>query len=98
LQTILDTVREALALEGLDVTGRLPHVPAVLSTVAERVDRVLQSRGRYSQALHVLGELGHTIACDITAAREVLGYAPSVSLLDGMRASIRWCLERGEQL
>jgi hypothetical protein len=24
-----------------------------------------------------------------------LGYDPQVSLFDGMRASVRWCLERG---
>ena len=59
---------------------------------------MLQSRGRYVQALHVLGELKDTIACDITAARAELGYDPQTSLLDGMRASIRYCLEHGEIL
>jgi nucleoside-diphosphate-sugar epimerase len=43
----------------------------------------------------VLGELKDTIACDITRARVELGYDPQVSLFDGMRASVRWCLERG---
>ena len=27
-----------------------------------------------------------------------LGYEPSVALFDGMRASVRFCLERGQQL
>ena len=36
------------------------------------------------------------IACDVTRAREELGYEPEVTLHEGMRASIRWCLERGE--
>jgi nucleoside-diphosphate-sugar epimerase len=66
--------------------------------VAEKLDGVIQSAGRYSQALHVLGELKDTIACDITRARTELGYLPSVALLDGMRTSVRWCLERGDQL
>ena len=61
------------------------------------VDALLQAAGRYVQALHVLGELKDTIACDISRARAELGYEPAVGLLDGMRASIRWCLERGER-
>jgi nucleoside-diphosphate-sugar epimerase len=46
----------------------------------------------------VLGELKDTIACDISAARRDLGYEPTVGLLEGMRASIRWCAERGASL
>ena len=65
---------------------------------AERADRVLQAGGRYVQPVHVLGELKDTIACDITRARRDLGYEPAVALFDGMRASIRWCLERGRPI
>jgi nucleoside-diphosphate-sugar epimerase len=50
------------------------------------------------QVLHVLGELKDTIACDISRARKELGYAPTIVLYDGMRASVRWCLERGDPL
>jgi len=46
----------------------------------------------------VLGELKDTIACDIARARHELGYAPKVTLVEGMRASIRWCLDRGQKL
>lgn len=98
LQGILATVRDALVAEGLPVSGRCPHVPAAVGMVAERLDGLLQDRGRYVQALHVLGELKDTIACDITRARAELGYEPEYALLEGMRASIRWCLERGEAL
>jgi nucleoside-diphosphate-sugar epimerase len=99
LREILATVRRALAAEGLAVSGpeRLP-LPRVAARAAEAADALLQGRGRYSQALHVLGELNHTIACDITGAREELGYEPTVGLEEGMRASIRWCLEHGERL
>jgi nucleoside-diphosphate-sugar epimerase len=98
LRGIIDAVREALAAEGLDVSPRRPKLPAVASTVAARADAVLQSRGKYVQPLHVLGELGDTIACDISRAKADLGYTPVASLVDGMRTSIRWCLDRGEQL
>ena len=46
----------------------------------------------------MLGELRDTIACDISLAREELGYEPEVALVEGMRNSIRWCLERGMAL
>jgi nucleoside-diphosphate-sugar epimerase len=96
LQTILLTVREALAAEGLPVSKRQPvMVPRAIGVVAEKVDGALQHAGRYVQAVHVLGELKDTIACDISRARKELGYDPQVSLLEGMRASVRFCLERG---
>jgi nucleoside-diphosphate-sugar epimerase len=99
LREILATVRRALAAEGLAVSGpdRVP-LPRLAARLAEKADALLQDRGRYSQALHVLGELNHTIACDISRARDELGYEPTVALEEGMRASIRWCLEHGERL
>jgi nucleoside-diphosphate-sugar epimerase len=95
LRDILEQVRAALAAEGLKVSGGIPKLPDVAGEVATQIDAFLQSRGRYVQAIHVLGELKDTIACDITRARVELGYDPQVSLFDGMRASVRWCLERG---
>lgn len=98
LRAVIAGVREALEAEGLPVSGRIRPVPEVLSVVAARADALLQGLGRYQQALHVLGELRDTIACDISRARVELGYEPTVSLVEGMRASIRWALERGEAL
>jgi nucleoside-diphosphate-sugar epimerase len=98
MRTILATVREALDAEGLATSGGQPRLPRLAGVVAEKVDTVLQARGRYLQAVHVLGELKDTIACDIALARTELGYDPPTDLLAGMRASIRWCVERGQQL
>jgi nucleoside-diphosphate-sugar epimerase len=99
LREIIATVRDALVLEGLPVArGLRPRIPVPAAELAARADAFLQGRGRYVQALHVLGELKDTIACDIGRARRELGYDPRTSLLDGMRASIRWCLERGDAL
>ena len=98
LRDILAGVRAALEAEGLSVSPRQPRVPAAAAALAERVDRVLQGRGLYLQPAHVMGELGHTIACDISRARAELGYEPATGLVEGMRASVRWCLERGEAL
>jgi nucleoside-diphosphate-sugar epimerase len=99
LRDVLRTVRDALEAEGLRVSKRRPLVvPRIAGVVAERLDAVAQASGRYVQALHVLGELKDTIACDISRARKELGYEPTVALFDGMRASVRWCLARGDRL
>jgi nucleoside-diphosphate-sugar epimerase len=99
LRDVLDTVRRALEAEGLDVSTRAPRtIPRFAGVVAERVDGFVQASGRYVQVVHVLGELKDTIACDIGRARKELGYEPDITLFDGMRASIRWCLARGDRL
>ena len=99
LREILATVRRALDAEGLPTSGpERVSLPRFAARLAERADTVLQGRGRYVQPLHVLGELNHTIACDISRARDELGYQPTVALEEGMRTSIRWCLDHGEQL
>jgi len=99
LADVLRTVRDALEAEGLSVSKRRPiPIPRIAGVVAEKLDALAQASGRYVQALHVLGELKDTIACDISRARKELGYEPTVSLLDGMRTSVRWCLARGDRL
>ena len=95
---VLATVRRALEAEGLPVSSGQPRLPRLAGAVAEGVDRAVQRSGRYVQAVHVLGELKETIACDTSLAQREIGYAPSTDLFDGMRASIRWCLERGHEL
>jgi nucleoside-diphosphate-sugar epimerase len=98
LREVVQGVREALEAEGLPASHRQPHLPALVGTAAAGLDRILQDRGLYAQALHVLGEIKDTIACDISKARSELGYEPATGLVDGMRASVRWCLDRGERI
>jgi nucleoside-diphosphate-sugar epimerase len=98
LRAVIQGVRDALEAEGLPVSQRQPHLPPSVGVAAAALDGFLQGRGLYVQPLHVLGELKDTIACDISRARAELGYEPKTSLVDGMRASVRWCLERGERL
>jgi nucleoside-diphosphate-sugar epimerase len=98
LREVIQGVRDALEAEGLPASHRQPHLPAVVGTAAAALDRALQGRGLYVQALHVLGEVKDTIACDISKARADLGYEPATGLVDGMRASVRWCLDRGARI
>jgi nucleoside-diphosphate-sugar epimerase len=98
LREIVETVRRVMREEGYRVSGRTMRVPQVVGSVAERADRFLQSRGRYNQELHVLGEMNKTIACDISRTTADLGYRPAVALEEGMRRSVRWCRARGIDL
>ena len=95
---IIETVGRALTDEGLSVKPPTTHLPALASRVAEIGDRILQGVGIYQQQLHVLGEMGHTIAVDISRSTAEIGYAPKVELYEGMRRSIRWCIDQGLEL
>lgn len=99
LEEILQTVRAAARLEGLEVSGALRRMPAAAAMLAERADAALQRRGRYVSELHVLGELGRTIAGDPTAGRAALlpGVEPP-GLLAGWRAAIRWAIDHGQEV
>jgi nucleoside-diphosphate-sugar epimerase len=98
INEIVDAVKGTLADAGLEVARRQLHIPAIVSRAAAAADTALQRRHRYVASLHVLGELGTTIACDISAARRELGYEPSVGLAEGMRRSVAWCLAQGIKL
>ncbi len=98
MREIVETVGRAMRDEGFEVKPNRLRLPDIAGTVAERIDRTLQRSGRYNQQLHVLGEMNKTIAVDISAARRDLGYEPEVELYDGMRRSIRWCLDQGIEL
>jgi len=98
VQHIVETVQRALTDEGYECADRWLRIPRPVSGVAELADRVIQRLGLYQTQLHVLGEMGHTIAADIGAARRDLGYEPAVSLYEGMRLSIAWCREQGIDL
>jgi nucleoside-diphosphate-sugar epimerase len=98
VREIVATVGRALTAEGFEVKPNRTRLPVFAARLAERADQLIQRTGRYQQQLHVLGEMGTTIACDISVARTELGYAPAVALEEGMRRSIRWCLDQGLEL
>lgn len=95
---IVETVGRALSDEGFDVRPNRVNVPDVVGRLAERTDALVQRTGRYHQQIHVLGEMNKNIACSIDVARAELGYDPQVALYEGMRRSIRWCLDQGLEL
>ncbi|OHV78883.1 NAD(P)-dependent oxidoreductase [Ensifer sp. LCM 4579] len=81
---------------GMAVKPNTFHLPDIVGDIARIADATLQYAGIYHQKIHVLSELNKTIACDITKARKVLGYAPKIALREGMRLSVDWCLKNGQ--
>jgi len=96
---IVDTVRSVLEEEfGIPCAAARMRLPAWVGDVARLADGTLQALGLYNQQLHVLSEMGHTIACSIEKAKRELGYAPTVALRQGMIESVRWCLSNGQYI
>ena len=95
---IIETVREALELEGYPVSGSIRHLPGIIADAARVADAAIQSRGAYVQEVHVLSEMNQTIACEVSDAVADLGYSPPTALLPGMRRAVAWCREAGIEL
>ena len=99
MSEILDTVEHLMAEEfGLAVSGRRLRLPSRVSDLARVADASLQALGLYQAKLHVLSEMNQTIACTIEKARREIAYEPAIELEEGMRRSLRWCVEQGIDL
>jgi nucleoside-diphosphate-sugar epimerase len=99
MNEILDTVEHLMAEEfGLAVSGRRLRLPSLASDLARVADASLQALGLYHARLHVLSEMNQTIACTIDKARREIAYEPAIELEEGMRRSLRWCVEQGIEL
>ncbi|MBQ9273829.1 MAG: NAD(P)-dependent oxidoreductase [Succinivibrio sp.] len=85
---IIKAVRDALEHHGIKCKQRTLRLPSLTGDIARLVDITLQSCGLYSTKFHVLSEMNKTIACDVSKAKRVLGYAPTVELYEGMRRSV----------
>ncbi len=82
----------------LGVKIRPLHLPSATSEGARLADGLIQWTGLYNQEIHVAGELGATIAVSIDRAVSELGYDPEIELEEGMRRSIAWCREHGQEI
>jgi len=96
MNEIIDTIERLLEEEFyIPVAHRRLRLPGIAGTMAGAADALLQAAGLYHQKIHVLSEMNQTIACCIHKAERELGYRPQVGLEEGMRRSIRWCLDQG---
>jgi nucleoside-diphosphate-sugar epimerase len=96
MNEIVDTIERLLEREfGQGCAHRRMRLPGLASTLAGVADAALQAAGLYNQKIHVLSEMNQTIACSVARAERELGYRPAVELEEGMRRSIRWCVDNG---
>jgi nucleoside-diphosphate-sugar epimerase len=99
MNQIVDTIERLLEGEfGRPCAHKRLRLPGAASAVADAADFLLQAVGLYNQKIHVLSEMNKTIACSVEVAVRDLGYRPAVDLEEGMRRSIRWCIDHGEAL
>lgn len=99
MNEIVDTVEDLLETEfGQRCRHKRLRLPGIASDVGFCVDRLLQCCGVYHQKIHVLSEMNKTIACTVERARTELGYRPTVDLRAGMRRSLKWIFESGQDL
>jgi nucleoside-diphosphate-sugar epimerase len=95
MNEIIDTIEHLLESEfQRQCAHRRLRLPGLASEVAFLVDAGLQAVGLYHQKIHVLSEMNKTIACSVQKAKDELGYAPRISLEEGMRRSLRWAIEQ----
>jgi nucleoside-diphosphate-sugar epimerase len=96
MRTIIDTIERVLEQDfGMQVAHKRMKLPSAVSEIAYYLDAAIQATGLYHQKIHVLSEMNKNIACSIDRARAELGYEPKIALREGMRRSIKWCLEQG---
>jgi len=96
MNEVIDTIERLLETEfGHKCAHKRMRLPGLASEVAYVVDATLQSLGLYHQKIHVLSEMNKTIACSVAKAERELGYNPTVSLEEGMRRSLAWCVKQG---
>ncbi len=96
MNEIIATIERLLEKEfGRKCAHRRLHLPAFASSATFAADLAIQTLGLYHQKVHVLSEMGRTIACSIQKAERELGYCPTVALEEGMRRSLAWCVAAG---
>jgi nucleoside-diphosphate-sugar epimerase len=99
MNEIIDTIERLLETEfGQRCAHKRMRLPGLASEVAWLADKSLQALGIYHQKIHVLSEMNKTIACSVARAERELGYDPTIALEEGMRRSLRWCVENGQSL
>jgi len=96
MNEVVDTVERLLEEEfAIPVRHGRMRLPGIVGGIAQLADAGLQSLGLYNSKIHVLSEMNKTICCSIAKAQKELNYTPRVALEEGMRRSLRWCVEKG---
>ena len=91
---IINTIKKVLSNEfNIEAKSNNMNIPSFVSDIARLADLTIQFFGLYQQKIHVLSEMNQTIACKVNKAKKILDYDPKVSLYEGMKNSIDWCIK-----
>jgi nucleoside-diphosphate-sugar epimerase len=71
-------------------------LPGGIISAAAALTAVLQGAGLAVPSLARLAETADAVACSIAKAETELGYQPAVELEEGLRQTLRWCVEHPE--
>ncbi|HEC62266.1 MAG TPA: hypothetical protein ENI27_08440 [bacterium] len=92
---IIHCIRDVLSQDfGIEIKPSVLKLPWFASEVAYCTDCLIQGLGWYNQKIHVLSEMNKTIACSVELAKRELDYKPDISLREGMKRSVAWCLDQ----
>jgi len=64
------------------------YMPWALCWLAEKIDQFTGKLDQYHKHIHIMGETGHDIWCDVSKAKRDFGYNPKISLQEGMKHTI----------
>jgi nucleoside-diphosphate-sugar epimerase len=97
MNEIIGTIERLLETEfGHACKHKRMRLPGFVCEIAWLADKTVQALGLYHQKIHVLSEMNKSIACSVARAERELGYRPTVSLEEGMRRSLKWCAQNGQ--
>lgn len=89
------SITQAMAA-ALGAPLRILPLPAIAGPIAYRADRVLAASGLYWKNLHLVGEAHWHVALSCGKIQRCLGYAPSVTISEGMGSAVEWCRREGK--
>ena len=99
MNEIIDTVRNVLEKEfDIKCSKKTIKLPNIIGEVAYYCDKLIQSVGLYHQKIHVLSEMNKSIACSVELAKKELNYNPTINLYEGMKKSVAWMIDNGENI
>ena len=79
----------------LDVKVKPRRLPKSIASLCNILDGGFGAVGYYHLLIHVAGEATRDMGCSIDKARRELGYAPAVTLDEGMKEAVAWARTQG---
>lgn len=70
-------------------------LPSLVASISRHILNLCTLLGFFSWKLYSLATMNVDLGCDITCAKEELGYYPGITLQEGIKRTIQWYKEEG---